>query len=702
MSDNQKDLFVRGNGSGNVPTGRSAVPPPDQEEEPTPVEVVALGRGDVLKGKAEGPIKELIDDNFLQYASYVIRDRAIPDLDDGLKPVQRRILFSLHEKDDGKFIKVANIVGYCMQYHPHGDASIADALVALTNKRYLVEGQGNYGNIFTGDPAAASRYIECRLTELARTQLFNEQLTKFAASYDGRRKEPITLPAKIPLLLMLGAEGIAVGLSTRILPHNFKELIEAQIAVLKKKSFTLLPDFQHGGTMDASEYDKGNGRVRIRAKVEAKASGNMLIIREIPHGTTTESLIASIEDAVRKKKIKIRSIDDFTAEKVEIQVKYSGETDPEKVLQKLFAFTQCEVSISSRIVVIHKNRPREMNVDEILKHNTLQLKTILERELNLELRRLENELHYKTLIQIFIENRIYKRIEECKVYSEVQQAVLDGVNVFRERLTRDVTKQDVEMLLAIQIKRISRYDMNKNRKEIGDIIAGLDQVEKDLSDTVSYTVRYLRSLLKKYGTKYERRTRIEKKQFEKRDLKELTASELSICYDDEKGYLGFQVSGSDPLFDCSSYDRILVVWKNGDYKVIAPPEKLFVDNSMIHCVPFDKEKVYVMVYVHHEIAYMKKFTFGGAILNRDYCCTPPNSDVLLLEAGEPEQVYVKYKKAKNQKIHRQAFPTKKQILKGVKAKGAQITVKKIESISSTKPKHWDKGKKNPSGVAMDF
>ena len=442
MSD-QEEFPFGGNGSDH-PRADARTAPPNNAETVDVAEHSALGRGDVLKGKAEGPIKELIDDNFLQYASYVIRDRAIPDLDDGLKPVQRRILFSLHEKDDGKFIKVANIVGYCMQYHPHGDASIADALVTLANKRYLIEGQGNFGNIYTGDPPAASRYIECRLTELARTQLFNEKLTKFVPSYDGRRKEPVTLPAKIPLLLMLGAEGIAVGLSTRILPHNFKELLEAQIAILKKKPFEVLPDFQQGGTMDASEYDKGNGKVRVRARVETKASKNLLIIREIPFGTTTESLIGSIEDAVRKKKIKIRSIDDFTAEEIEIQIKYPGDADPEQLLQKLYAFTQCEVSISSRIVIIHKNRPREMDVDEILKHNTRQLKSILEKELNLELRRLEDELHFKTLVQIFIENRIYKKIEECKTYPEVQQAVLDGVNVFRERLSRDVTKQDVE------------------------------------------------------------------------------------------------------------------------------------------------------------------------------------------------------------------------------------------------------------------
>ena len=476
----QEEFSFGGNGSAKRRAKGSPVQQ-DEVHEDDIVEQVLLGRGDVLKGKAEGPIKELMDDNFLQYASYVIRDRAIPDLDDGLKPVQRRILFSLHENDDKKFIKVANIAGYCMQYHPHGNVSIEDALVTLANKRYLIEGQGNFGNIYTGDPAAASRYIECRLTDLARTQLFNEKLTKFVPSYDGRRKEPVILPAKIPLLLMLGAEGIAVGLSTRILPHNFKELVTAQIAILRKKPFELVPDFQQGGTMDASEYDKGNGKVRLRAKISIKASKSMLVIQEIPFGTTTETLIGSIEDAVRKKKIKIRKIDDFTAERVEIHIKVAGDADLEQIRHKLYAFTQCEVSISSRIVLIHKNRPREMDVVEILKHNTVQLQKILEQELNLELRRLEDELHFKTLVQIFIENRIYKTIEECKTYPDVQQVVLEGVNAFREKLLRDVTKQDVEMLLAIQIKRISRYDMDKNRKEIDTIIGGIGRSREESS-----------------------------------------------------------------------------------------------------------------------------------------------------------------------------------------------------------------------------
>src|SRR5512133_1597513 len=310
----------------------------------------------VVATKVELPFHRRVDTSFLQYASYVIRDRAIPNLVDGLKPVQRRILWALHEKDDGRFIKVANIVGHAMQYHPHGDASIGDALVVLANKRYLIEGQGNFGNIFTGDPAAASRYIECRLTELARTEVFNDEITEFIPSYDGRNKEPVTLPSKLPLLLMLGTEGIAVGLASRILPHNFPELIQAQIAILKKHPFKVLPDFPTGGLMDAREYQDGTGSIKVRARIKAKDEATVLI-KEIPPTTTTDSLIASIEDAARKGKIKVKSINDFTSEDVEIEIRAPAGVNAEQLVDALYAFSDCEVTISSRIVVIRDNRP---------------------------------------------------------------------------------------------------------------------------------------------------------------------------------------------------------------------------------------------------------------------------------------------------------------------------------------------------------
>src|SRR5437016_14391272 len=329
-------------------------------------------RGTGQPMKIELPLHRRVDTSFLQYASYVIRDRAIPNLADGLKPVQRRILWSLHQNDDGRFIKVANIVGDCMKYHPHGDASIGDALVVVANKRYLIEGQGNYGNIFTGDPAAAPRYIECRLTELARHELFNDEITNFVPSYDGRNKEPVTLPSKLPLLLMLGTEGIAVAMSSRILPHNFPELLEAQIAILKKQSFKCLPDFQTGGLMDARGYKDGSGEIKVRAKIKIKDESTVTIT-EIPPTTTTESLMASIEDASRKGKIKVKTVNDFTSEDVEIEVKAPSGVCAEQLVDALYAFTDCEVTIASRIVVIKNNRPVEMTVSEVLQENTQQL-----------------------------------------------------------------------------------------------------------------------------------------------------------------------------------------------------------------------------------------------------------------------------------------------------------------------------------------
>lgn len=646
----------------------------------------------------KGVLRDLIDDNFLQYASYVIKDRAIPDIADGLKPVQRRIMYSLHENDDGKFIKVANIVGYCMQYHPHGDASIGDALVTLANKQYLIEGQGNFGNIFTGDAAAASRYIECRLTELARTQLFNDKLTEFVPSYDGRGKEPVTLPCKIPLLLMLGAEGIAVGLSTRILPHNFIELLEAQIAILQKKPFKLYPDFQQGGLMDVSEYDRGNGKIKVRAVIEKKDK-DKIVIRDIPFGTTTDSVISSIEDAARKKKIKIRSISDYTAEKIEIEVTLAQGESAEKTIQTLYAFTSCEVSLSSSVIVIKDRRPASMTVDEILRYNTDQLVALLKRELELEKSRLLDELHNKTLVQIFIENRIYKDIEKCKTYEAVQQAVLDGVNKFRHLLKRDVTMDDVEMLLEIRIKRISLFDMNKNRKDMDDIVAALDTVEKNLGKLIPYTIAYIKDLIKKYKDEYPRRTKITT--MEAIEVRELTANELSIKIDKDGGYLGTDVDGEE-LFKCSSLDKIIVVWDDGRYKLITPPDKLFVDRHLTYAAVYDRDKPMVMAYTHNRVTFFKKFSFGGTIMNKDYLCTPEKSEVVYYSDKSPEMLFVKYAPAKNLRIKQQIFNIKDALIKGVKARGNQLSVKAIKSVTDTKPRGWDDNDDSPQGAMMSL
>ena len=666
----------------------------DSQDGQTPSARTADG---VPVSSIQGPLGQLFDRNFLRYASYVIRDRAIPNLDDGLKPVQRRILYSLHEKDDGRFIKVANIVGYCMQYHPHGDASIEEALVTLTNRGYLIEGQGNFGNLLTGDRAAAARYIECRLTELARKELFNDELTRFVPTYDGRSKEPVTLPAKIPLLLMLGAEGIAVGLSTRILPHNFPELLEAQVAILEKKSFTILPDFPLGGFMDASEYNHGNGRIRLRAKIEPR-DADTLFIREIPYGTTTDSLIASIEDAGRKGRIKIKSINDFTSEKIEIEIKLKEDSKAsgDRLLQALYAFTDCEVSVPCRMVLIRNNRPAEMTVNEVLRFSTSKLVKDLERELKLEQSKLLEELHFKTLVRIFVENRIYQHIESCRTLAEIQQVVFNGLEPFRPDLRRDVTAKDVERLLELKIRRISRFDMSQHEHDMEKIAASLEEVQKNLATIVPYTIRYLRDLIKRYKPLYPRRTRIVT--FETVQVRQLAAQELELGYDREKGYLGYAVKAEASL-SCSSNDKILLVWDDGRYKVIAPPEKLFVDKNLVHFAPADRDKVFTLAYrAPDQITYLKRFSFGGTILNKEYSCTTPRSKVLLFLDRTPEEIYVRYEPAKGQRIHQQVFLPQELPVKGVKARGSMLSIKKVSTIGTRKPRNWDEAQKSPRGA----
>lgn len=638
--------------------------------------------------RSEGVLKTLVDRNFLDYAAYVIRDRAIPALDDGLKPVQRRILWALYEKDDGRYMKVANIVGHCMQYHPHGDASITDALVTLANKDFLIDKQGNFGNIFTGDPAAAARYIECRLTDLGRTQIFNDKLTKFIPSYDGRNQEPVMLPVKIPLLLMQGADGIAVGLATKILPHNFIELLKAQICILQEKSYRkLLPDFPQGGLMDAKEYDHGNGKITLRAVIEVKDK-TTLVIRQIPYGTTTESLCNSIENAVRKKKLKIRTVHDYTAEKVEIHVNLVQGADPDQMVQSLYAFSDCQVDISSNILVIQDNRPVQLTVDEVLRHNTARLRELLKAELELDRQRLEDEIHNKSLVQIFVENRLYKAIEKCETYEAVCKAVFDGVNKFRDQLRRDVVQKDVEMLLEVRIKRISLFDINQNKRDIDNLVAELGKVLKNLKRITDYTVDYLQALIDKHAKSYPRRTKTT--EVEEVDVRELTASELKICYDKASGYFGYAVKGGEELFHCSSLDKVILVWKDGRYKMMPPPDKLFVDKDVLFAGKFDRDKVMTVLFTADQATYAKKFQFGGAIQNKEYSLIPvPKGRILILEEGEPEKFYIKFKPAKGQRVHQLEFDCKTLEVRGAKTWGNQVTFKGVESASTKMPRGWE-------------
>jgi topoisomerase-4 subunit A len=637
-------------------------------------------------GKIELPLHRRVDRGFLDYASYVIRDRAIPNLADGLKPVQRRILWALHTMDDGRFMKVANVTGETMKYHPHGNASIDDALVVIANKRYLIEGQGNYGNIYTGDPPAAPRYIECRLTELARNELFNDEITEFVPSYDGRNKEPVVLPSKLPLLLMLGTEGIAVGMSARILPHNFPELLEAQIAILKKESFKCLPDFQTGGLMDARGYKDGTGEIKVRAKIKIKDESTVLIT-EIPPTTTTESLMGSIEDASRKGKIKVKSVDDFTAEDVEIQIKAPSGVSAEKLVDALYAFTDCEVTIASRITVIRDNRPVEMTVSDVLRANTEQLVETLKRELELKEKKLLDELHFRTLERIFIEERIYKKIEQCKTNEAVIAAVHDGFKPFKKELIRELTDPDIDRLLQVRIRRISLFDINKHREEIEKTKGDLNETRKHLKNLTKYVIAHLEALLAKYGPLYPRLTKSSR--YDEVDAKEVAFKAFKVAYDRESGYIGHKVSGQEFQVECTKFDKILFVFKDGHYQVVELPEKQFVGPDLVYAGLPNRDRIFTCAYTNREATYLKRFKFGGTIMNKIYHCIPPKSKVLFFEPETPPELYIKYKPAAYQKINQQTCNPAEIEIKGPKTRGRQISIKDVSSISSKPTRGWD-------------
>ncbi len=582
-------------------------------------------------GRTSG-LKDLYRKNFLEYASYVIKERAIPDEADGLKPVQRRILWTMREMDDGRFSKVANVIGHCMRYHPHGDQSIGAALVALANRGYFIERQGNFGNVLTGDEASAPRYIECRLTELARETLFNKRITDFVPSYDGRNEEPVVLPAKLPTLLLLGAEGIAVGMSTRIFPHNFREVLMAQVACLRGEGFRLLPDFPQGGLMDASDYEDGRGRIRCRARIEAK--GKNLVIRELPWGTTTESLIASIEAAARKGRIKIASIDDFTTDTVEINVRLGRGVDTDEGLQRLYAHTDCETTHTSNLVIIEEGSPVEATVSDVMSYCCGRLIEILKLELKLEMGDLEDRLHRLTLERIFIENRLYRHIEEEETLDGVRSAVLDGLRPYTEEEGLQVTEEDVERLLKLHIRRISRYDIEANLSEVGQIRARMKEVRSHLRRIVEYAVAWVEDILERYGAEHHRRTTVES--FTEIDVKEISIRNMKAGFDPETGLLGTSVKGPR-TFTVSEYDRFVVFLADGTFRVVPMQEKYFVDGRCLHCGLLDQEQVFTAVYRRGEdgISYIKRFRIESFILDKSYEYVPRGSEVLLL-TGEPE------------------------------------------------------------------
>lgn len=635
-----------------------------------------------------GELHKLFDENFLDYTSYVIRERAIPDVSDGLKPVQRRILQTLFNMDDGRFHKVANVVGETMKLHPHGDASIFAALVNLANKGFLIDRQGNYGNIYTGDSASAARYIECRLTPLARETMFNPDLTDFVDSYDGRAKEPVTLPAKLPLLLMQGADGIAVGMATKIMPHNFCELLEAQKKILRDEPFEIYPDFQQAGMLDVSDYQEGNGRIRCRARIEEK-NDKTIVIREIPYTTTTQSLSESIEKAVRANKLKIVSINDYTAEEVEIEIKLPRNVYASDTIKALYAFTDCEVPISPNLTVIRDNNPVTLTVSEVLRANTEKLVRDLEEELNIELGRLREKLHAHLLEQIFIEERIYKEIEECKSFELVVSTIDEALTPYRDQLIRDVTREDIDRLLEIRIKRISRYDIDKKRKEVKAVREAIKVVETDLKDMVGFTIRYLDDLLTRYGHLYPRRTELTA--FDEVQARQVALSNLTMSYDRESGFLGHTVKGApEHTFACSEYDKLLLIFKNGSYKVINVPDKVFVGHEIVWVGKVEEKAVFNVIYREggQGVCYVKRFETPKFILEKEYRLFPEHkrSEVLFLKTGAGLKVRVHYAPSKRARSNKEDVSFDEFLVKGASAIGRRLALRplrKLEELAST-------------------
>ncbi|MDR2048050.1 MAG: DNA topoisomerase IV subunit A [Treponema sp.] len=633
-------------------------------------------------------IKNLFERNFLEYASYVIKDRAIPDLEDGLKPVQRRILHSLFEMDDGKFHKVANVVGHCMKYHPHGDASIGSALVVLANKDLFIDRQGNFGNIFTGDEASAARYIECRATPLAKEIFYNPKLTPYVDSYDGRNKEPVLFPAKIPVVLVIGAEGIAVGMSTKILPHNIIETLEAEKACLKGAKFQLFPDFPTGGIIDVSDYRDGNGKVRVRAKLDT-SDPKRIVIRELPFGSTTESVMASIESAAKAGRVKIQSMNDFTTEQVEIEIKLARGVYSEETVDALYAFTECEQSISVNLLVIRDGLPRIMTVTEVIKYHAKQLVKVLVKELELEKQELLDKLHLRTLERIFIEERIYKGIEKMKTAKGVAEAVISGFKPFlKEIAPGTVSPEDVEHLLRIPIRRISLYDINKAHEEMEQINARIKEIKNHLKNITAYAIKFLDGIMAKVAANEDlnggkRKSKIGS--FGKIDVKEVVRKDVQLKYDKAAGYLGSSVSG-ETVAELSPFDRIIVIRNNGIWSVTDIPEKAFVGPNVWYIGLADKEAlssiVFTLIYKEAKTGFpcIKRFTIEGWIMNKDYALVPDGCTVLHGDSRTKFSFTVSYKPKPRLKVLSETFKAQDYLVKGLKAGGVRLAAKEALKV----------------------
>lgn len=648
--------------------------------------------------KVDGMFK----DWFLDYASYVILERAVPAIDDGFKPVQRRIMQSMKDLDDGRYNKVANLVGHTMQYHPHGDASIADAMVQLGQKELLIDTQGNWGNILTGDRAAASRYIEARLSKFALSVVFNPKTTNWQLSYDGRRKEPINLPVKFPLLLAQGAEGIAVGLSTKILPHNFNELIDASIKVLKGRSFSLIPDFLTGGIADVSNYNNGlrGGKVRVRAKI-SQLDKTTLIISEVPYGTTTSSLIDSILKANDKGKFKIKRIEDNTAKNVEILVYLHSGISPDKTIDALYAFTNCEVSISPLCCVIEENKPVFISVSEILKRSTNHTVELLKMELEIQLNELEEQWHFSSLERIFIENRIYRDIEEEETWKGVLSAINKGLQPFIKHLKRPVTEEDIVRLTEIRIKKISKFDIDKAKQYLESLEEKIAEVKNNLEHIIDFTIDYFKNLKLKYGKGKERKTEI--RIFEDIVATKVVMRNTKLYVNRVEGFVGTTLKKDEYVGECSDIDDLIVFRSDGKMIITKVGSKTFVGKNIIHIAVFkkkDKRTIYNMVYKDGKsgTTFMKRFSVTGVTRDKEYDLTAgnKNSKVLYFSAnpnGEAEIITILLRSVGSIKKLKWDIDFADLAVKGRSSRGNTVTkysVRKIElkekGVSTLKPR----------------
>lgn len=682
----------------------------DEEENLEPIEGQPEGSGSHFYDNQEENNPEdtitkvtgMYKDWFLDYASYVILERAVPAIEDGFKPVQRRIMHSMKELDDGRYNKVANIVGHTMQYHPHGDASIGDAMVQIGQKDLLIDMQGNWGNILTGDGAAASRYIEARISKFGHDVLYSPKITSWQASYDGRRNEPINLPVKFPLLLAQGAEGIAVGLSTKVLPHNFNELIDSSIKILKGKSFTLYPDFPTAGIADVSNYNDGmrGGRVRVRAKI-SQLDKQTLVITQIPFTTNTSTLIESILKANEKGKIKIKKIEDNTAAEVEIIIHLYPGVSPDKTIDALFAFTACETSVAPLGCVIQDHKPLFIGVSDMLKISTQRTVDLLKRELEIQLDELEEQWHFLSLERIFIEKRIYRLIEEEETWEGVIKAIDEGLKPYVQHLKRAVTEEDIVRLTEIRIKRISKFDIDKAQEKIEALEGDIEQVKYDLDHIIDFTIAFFTKLKEKYGKGKERQTEL--RIFDDIEATKVVLRNTKLYVNREEGFIGTGLKKDEYVTDCSDIDDVIVFLRNGTMMVSKVDDKKFVGKDIIHVAIFDKNDkrtIYNMIYRDGKSgpSYIKRFNVSGITRDKAYDLTQekPGSQVLYFSHnpnGEAEVITVLLRQVGSVKKLKFDIDFAAMAIKGRASKGNLVTkypIKKIElkekGISTLKPR----------------